>query len=120
MLAALGTLALFAGDSAFAQNSGAYGPGGDRPVLRPYTARYYDGRDDRRDFPNNGFFPGDFAANPGYAAIGAAGLFGFTPEHAPPQFVDGAYQTGCARRHRSYNAANGYFVGYDGVRYRCR
>ena len=30
----------------------------------PPTAWSYDGRDDARDFQNNGFFPGDFAAHP--------------------------------------------------------
>jgi hypothetical protein len=79
-----------------------------------YHAWYYDGRDDNRDFPTNGFFPGDFAADPAHAAIGAAGLFGSAPDQR------GYYQAGCARQNRSYNAATGYFVGYDGARHRCR
>jgi len=61
----LGALALFALDSTFAQDAGPYGPAGSRPFLRrdlSYHAWYYDGRDDNRDFPTNGFFPGDFAA----------------------------------------------------------
>lgn len=123
ILAALGALALLAQDSAFAQDAGAYGPAGSRPFLRrdlPYHVWYYDGRDDNRDFPTNGFFPGDFAADPAHAAIGAAGLFGSTPDHAAPQFVDGSYQAGCARRYRSYEPATGYFVGHDGARHRCR
>ncbi len=123
ILAALGALALFAQDSTFAQDAGAYGPAGRRPFLRrdlSYHAWYYDGRDDNRDFPTNGFFPGDFAADPAHAAIGAAGLFGSTPDHANPHFVDGSYQAGCARRYRSYSAATGYFVGRDGARHRCR
>jgi hypothetical protein len=45
----------------------------------PPAAWHFDERDDDRDFQNNGFFPGDFAANPATAWIGAAGLFGFTP-----------------------------------------
>src|ERR1700722_2262440 len=114
----LGALALFAQDSAFAQDAGPYGPAGSRPFLRrdlsSYHAWYYDGRDDDRDFPTNGFFPGDFAANPAHTAIGAAGLFGSAPDQR------GYYQAGCARRHRSYNAATGYFVGYDGTPLRCR
>ena len=40
---------------------------------------YYDGRDDNRDFPTNGSFPGNFATNPANAWIGAAGIFGSTP-----------------------------------------
>jgi hypothetical protein len=122
-LAALGALALFVQNSTFAQDAGAYGPAGRRPFLRrdlPYQAWYYDGRDDARDFPTNGFFPGDFAADPAHAAIGAAGLFGSTPDHATAQVVDGSYQAGCARRYRSSNAATVYFVGRDGARHRCR
>ena len=123
ILAALGTLVLFVQDSSFAQDAGPYGPAGKRPFLRRdsyYNAWYYDGRDDQRDFPTNGFFPGDFAADPAHAAIGAAGLFGFTPEHAGARRVDGYYQADCAQRYRSYNPATGYFMGHDGTRHRCR
>jgi len=55
-----------------------------------------------------------------HAAIGAAGLFGFTPEHAGTRRVDGYYQADCAQRYRSYNPATGYFMGHDGTRHRCR
>jgi hypothetical protein len=123
ILAAVGTLVLFVQDSSFAQDAGPYGPAGKRPFLRRdlyYNARYYDGRDDQRDFPTNGFFPGDFAADPAHAAIGAAGLFGFTPEHSGARLADGYYQADCARRYRSYNPATGYFTGHDGMRHRCR
>jgi hypothetical protein len=123
ILAAVGTLVLFVQDSSFAQDAGPYGPAGKRPFLRRdlyYNARYYDGRDDQRDFPTNGFFPGDFAADPAHAAIGAAGLFGFTPERAGARLADGYYQADCARRYRSYNPATGYFTGHDGTRHRCR
>jgi hypothetical protein len=76
---------------------------------------YFDGRDDTRDFPNNGFFPGNFAANPAGAWVGAAGIFGATPS--------GGSQFGpiyCTRRYRAHNPAPGYFQGYDGAWYRCR
>jgi BA14K-like protein len=92
--------------------------GGLSPV-----AWYYDGRDDSRDFPTNGFFPGDFAADPASAAIGAAGLFGSTPtRNYPSQLTDGSLpdQSHCARRYRSYDPASGTFIGYDGARHRCR
>jgi hypothetical protein len=91
---------------------------GREPFLRrdlPGTAWYYDGRDDVRDFPNNGFFPGDFAAKPADALIGAAGLFGSTPV--------GGRQFGpiyCARRYRPHSPAPGFFQGHDGTWYRCR
>ena len=115
MLASMGTLPLSAQD-------GGNGPG-RAPFLQrypAYTAWHFDGRDDVRDFPTNGFFPGDFAADPAHVAIGAAGLFGFTPEHAGARRVDGYYQADCARSYRSYNPATGYFMGHDGTRHRCR
>jgi hypothetical protein len=82
---------------------------------------WYDGRDDVRDFPTNGFFPGDFAADPWSAAIGAAGIFGSTPTsnyYYPPQ-GSGGDQTWCARRYRSYDPASGTYLGHDGLRRRC-
>jgi hypothetical protein len=87
------------------------------------VAWYYDGRDDARDFPTNGFFPGDFAADPFSAGIGAAGLFGSTPtRNTPAQSSDGSQPdlNYCARRYRSYDPASGTFIGYDGARHRCR
>jgi hypothetical protein len=82
---------------------------------QPPTAWYYDGRDDIRDFPANGFFPGDFAANPAAAWLGAAGIFGSTPS--------GGSQFGpiyCTRQYRVRSPERGYFQGNDGVWYRCR
>jgi BA14K-like protein len=117
ILAALGALALFAQHSSFAQDAGPYGPAGSRPFLRrdlSYYPWYFDGRDDHRDFPTNGFFPGDFAADPAHASIGAAGFLGSTPDYR------GYYRAGCAPRYRSYGAATGYFVGRDGAWHRCR
>jgi hypothetical protein len=98
-------------------------PGGGRPGIGGGYVHnvWYDGRDDVRDFPTNGFFPGDFAADPWGAAIGAAGLFGSTPTsnyYYPPQVSIGD-QTWCRQRYRSYDPASGSFVGRDGVRHRC-
>ena len=81
----------------------------------PPTAWHFDERDDGRDFQNNGFFPGDFAANPPAAWIGAAGIFGFNPQggsHIGPIY--------CMRRYRPHNPRPGYFQGDDGVWYRCQ
>src|SRR6202012_898072 len=64
------------------------------------TAWDYDNRDHTRYFQNNGFYPGDFAANPPSAGIGAAGMFGFRPaggSHYAPIY--------CTRRYRSHNPA---------------
>ena len=89
------------------------------------SAWSFDGRDDDRDFPTNGFFPGNFAADPPGAAIGAAGLFGSTPWHSarpyPSQVIFGptGYQAYCARRYRSHAPASGTFIGADGARHRC-
>jgi hypothetical protein len=84
---------------------------------------YFDGRDDDRDFPTNGFFPGDFAANPAGAWLGAAGIFGSNPSHAANGYpgIVGA-ETGatwCARHYRSYDPASRTFLGNDGLRRRC-
>ena len=61
---------------------------------------YYDGRGDTRDFPTNGFFPGDFAADPASASIGAAGIFGNAPSRAPAA----ARSVTNSARHRSAGA----------------
>jgi hypothetical protein len=42
---------------------------------------FYDNRDDQRDFPTNGVFPGNFAADPFFAGVGAAGWLGSNPQH---------------------------------------
>jgi hypothetical protein len=112
ILASMGALPLSA------QNAGN-GPGREPFLLRypSYTAWYFDGRDDVRDFPANGFFPGDFAANPPAAGIGAAGIFGSTPRS--PQLADGS-PPDCPYRYHSHDAAKGYFRGYDGAWHRCR
>jgi hypothetical protein len=76
------------------------------PIAHRYIW-YYDVRDDVRDFPTNGFFPGNFAANPANATISAAGFFGSWPSRAPnvsPSHVvvgSKRAQTHCARRNRA-------------------
>jgi len=96
------------------------------PLARPSPILwFFDGRDDTRDFPNNGFYPGDFAAYPPGVMIGAAGLFGFNPQHAtdtpPPRLAAASPhdQVWCARHYRSYDPGSGTFVGRNGTRYRC-
>lgn len=118
MLASLGAVPSSAQSLAGLAGTGSLVRGDVTPV-----GWYYDGRDDARDFPSNGFFPGDFAADPASAAIGAAGLFGSTPYRSyPSQFIDGLPpgQSYCARRFRSYDPASGSFIGYDGLRHRCQ
>ena len=112
----------------FAQDPGAGAAAGQHATAQsgfPRIIWYFDGRDDNRDFPTNGFFPGDFAANPAGAAIGAAGIFGSNPSRAsnsyPSQAIVGLQhdRTYCARRYRSYDRVSGTFVGKDGARHRC-
>jgi hypothetical protein len=86
---------------------------------------YYDGRNDDRDFPTNGFFPGNFATNPANAWIGAAGIFGSTPHSSalpyPSQVVIETTrgQVYCTQRYRSFDRASGTFLGKHGARHRC-
>jgi hypothetical protein len=86
---------------------------------------HYDGRDDGRDFPANGVFPGNFAAYPAYVAIGAAGIFGNSPWRSatpyPSQVVIESTRgpANCAQRSRSHDRAPGSFLGTDGARRRC-
>jgi hypothetical protein len=84
----------------------------DRPLRYGSTGGWgFDGRDDHRDFRSNGYFPGNFAADPFSAGFGAAGLFGWTPQHSarpyPSQVIFGAPCRDCAplktRRQRDRN-----------------
>jgi len=60
------------------------------PVRFGYTSTWhYDARNDRRDFPTNGYFPGNFAAE--WWAPPAAGLFGSRPEHSPHPYPSQVY-----------------------------
>jgi hypothetical protein len=73
---------------------------------------YFDGRDDGRDFPSNGLFPGNFATDPAYAAIGAAGLLGSNPWRSampyPSQVIFGpAPPQACRNRHHRCNPWSG-------------
>lgn len=99
----------------------------DYPVVRygNTSGWHYDNRNDDRDFPTNGFFPGNFAADPSIAWIGAAGLLGSNPWRSavpyPSQvtIVPAAAPNFCARRYRSYDPVTGTFRGRDGRRHPC-
>jgi hypothetical protein len=66
---------------------------GERPVRYGNTSSFffYDNRDDARDFPTNGGFPGNFAANRFDAGIGAAGWLGFNPQHSAAPYPSQSY-----------------------------
>jgi hypothetical protein len=118
LLITAATLAFVATTPALAQDFGAR-------ILRfgNTSGWYYDGRDDDRDFPANGFFPGNFAADPSHAAIGAAGIFGSTPSRSaapyPSQVVIEAARGQVNCIHRSHERASGTSRGRDGARHRC-
>jgi BA14K-like protein len=99
---------------------------GVRPLRYGNTSGWsYDNRDDDRDMPTNGFYPGNFTSDPSTAWLGAAGVLAGnsyrSPLPYPSQVVIGASptQNGCARRYRSYDPASGTYVGKDGLRHRC-
>ncbi len=52
---------------------------------------FYDNRDDQRDFPTNGGFPGNFAADRVFAGVGAAGWLGSNPQHQPFAYPSQTY-----------------------------
>ena len=71
-------LALLVATPALAQDLGV------RPLRYGETSGwYYDGRDDARDVPNNGFFPGNFTADPPSAWLGVAGIFAGNSYRSP-------------------------------------
>lgn len=112
-------LALLAATPALAQDLGL------RPLRYGETSPWsYDGRDDHRDMPNNGFYPGNFTSDPSTAWLGAAGIFAGNSERSllpyPSQVVIGVapIQPFCAR-YRSYDPASRTYVGRDGLRHPC-
>ena len=78
---------------------------GARPLRYGNTSSWsFDARNDDRDFPNNGFFPGNFAADPWQASIGAAGFLESNPYRSPWRYPSEVYfrpagdHVVCARR----------------------
>ena len=110
-------LAAFGASSSHAQDLGV------RPLRYGNTSGwFYDNRDDSRDFTANGFFPGNFTADPPSAWLGAAGVLAGnsyrSPLPYPSQVVIGPQpaQAICGRSGRSRART---FVGSDGIRHRC-
>jgi hypothetical protein len=60
-------------------------PAQDNGVIRygNTSAFHFDARNDDRDIPTNGFFPGNFATDPPLASIGAAGFLESNPYRSP-------------------------------------
>ena len=76
---------------------------GERPQRYGNTASFffYDNRDDQRDFPTNGVFPGNFATDPFFAGVGAAGWLGSNPQHQAMPYPSQTYYGRRARACRS-------------------
>jgi len=98
---------------------------GLRPLRYGNTSGwYYDNRDDDRDYPTNGFFPGNFTADPSTAWLGIAGLQAGnsyrSPLPYPSQVVIGPAPTrpACLRA-RSHDPVSGSYLGRNGLRHRC-
>jgi hypothetical protein len=73
---------------------------GERPQRYGNTASFffYDNRDDQRDFPTNGVFPGNFAADPFFAGVGAAGWLGSNPQHSAAPYPSQSYTVDMRRQ----------------------
>lgn len=95
--------AISAGGVAWAQDYGV------RPLRYGNTSSWsFDARNDDRDFPANGFFPGNFAANPASASVGAAGFLESNPYRSALPYPSQVYfgpspdRSGtCSHRYRS-------------------
>jgi len=118
-IAAAGFVMAFAVSNAQAQDLGLL------PLRYGYTSPWsYDNRDDHRDYPTNGFFPGNFSADPSTSWLGISGAVAGNSERSvlpyPSQVVIGAtpYPPSCLR-YRSYDPSSGTYLGRDGVRHRC-
>jgi hypothetical protein len=96
---------------------------GVRPLRYGNTSGWlYDNRDDNRDFTSNGFFPGNFSADPPSAWLGAAGALAGnsyrSPAPYPSQVVIGR-QPSQGTCFQSDYSRDRRFVGRDGRRHRC-
>jgi hypothetical protein len=98
---------------------------GLRPLRYGNTSPWhYDNRDDDRDYPTNGFFPGNFTADPSTAWLGISGALAGNSERSalpyPSQVIVGPAPSSMqCMRLRTYDAASGTYLGRDGQRHRC-
>jgi hypothetical protein len=90
---------------------------GEQPMRYGNTTGFsFDGRGDQRDFPTNGVFPGNFAAEPFDAAIGASGFLGSNPQHSAMPYPSQSYSVDVRGRCPDYRIER----ASDGRRYvRC-
>jgi hypothetical protein len=85
---------------------------GGRPLRYGNTSSWhFDARNDDRDFQTNGFFPGNFAAYPPFASIGAAGFLESNPYRSALPYPSQVYfgplpgRNDCVRHYRPYDPA---------------
>lgn len=122
MIGLAASLASAFGNSAWAGDD-YHGP---HPLRYGVTSPWwtYDARNDNRDFPTNGAFPGNFAANPPLASIGSAGFLESNPYRSPRPYPSQVYfgpaarPTECARHTHSYDPGDAYRGKMRG-RHRC-
>ena len=88
-------LASFAGTMASASaQAQSYGEGRRYGNGNTASFFFYDNRNDQRDFPTNGTFPGNFASDPVWAGVGAAGWLGSNPQHQGAPYPSQSYTVG--------------------------
>jgi len=94
------TILLIAFGACVASTSASAQVYGERPQRYGNTASFffYDNRDDQRDFPTNGAFPGNFAADQWFAGVGAAGWLGSNPQHQPYPYPSQTYYVDVRRQ----------------------
>jgi hypothetical protein len=81
--------------------AGDVGYGGYGAVRYGNTSGWlYDNRDDNRGFASNGVFPGDFAAQPSVARIGAGGIAGSTPQRSAKPYPSQVVFNNAGQRRR--------------------
>jgi hypothetical protein len=98
-----------------------------RPLRYGITSPWwtFDARNDPRDFPTNGFFPGNFAADQPLASLGTAGFLEVNPYRSARPYPSQVYfgppseESYCARHYRSYDPVSGTYRGKDGLRHPC-
>lgn len=96
-----------------------------RPLRYGVTSDFwhFDARNDERDFPNNGFFPGNFAADPWAASIGTAGFLEVNPYRSvwpyPSQVYFGSGPVVRTEENYCGFPATGTYRGKDGRRRCC-
>jgi hypothetical protein len=97
---------------------------GPAPQARGFSQGYGYGYGYNDPYYRNDFWPGEVAGDVIGGAIGTAGAIATAPFRAMSgngsyAMAPNANASYCAQRYRSYDAASGTFMGYDGRRHPC-